>query len=91
MGKNKQEDRREYRRRRRIRNQILAYLTLILLLALIIYGGFQLIRLATAGMKQQQQNAPVTETEAEPTPEEAGVISTPDPIEEFTEPSPTPE
>ena len=91
MGKNKQEDRREYRRRRRIRNQILAYLTLILLLALIIYGGFQLIRLATAGMKQQQQNVPVTETEAEPTPEEAGVISTPDPIEEFTEPSPTPE
>ncbi|MBR3734790.1 MAG: hypothetical protein IKN07_02835 [Lachnospiraceae bacterium] len=61
MGKNKQEDRREYRRRRRIRNQILAYLTLIVLLALIIFGGFQLIRMATAGMKQQPQNAPVTE------------------------------
>ena len=91
MGKNKQEDRREYRRRRRIRNQILAYLTLIVLLALIIFGGFQLIRMATAGMKQQPQNAPVTENEAEPTPEEAGVISTPDPVDDFSEPSPTPE
>ncbi len=91
MGKNKQEDRREYRRRRRIRNQILAYLTLIVLLALIIFGGFQLIRLATAGMKQQPQDAPVAENDAEPTPEEAGVISTPDPVDDFSEPSPTPE
>lgn len=91
MGKNKQEDRREYRRRRRIRNQILAWLTLVVLLGAIGYGGFRLIGMAMNGMKHEQQGTPVTQDQAEPTPEEAGVISTPDPVDDFTEPEPTPE
>ena len=91
MGKNKQEDRREYRHKRRIRNQILAYLVLIVLVALLIFGGIQLIHTVTVGWKARQAagaGAEPTQEAAEPTPEEPAVISTPDPVEEFPEPTP---
>ncbi len=90
----KKEDRRAYRRKRRIRNQILAYVVLILLVAAVVLGGIQLIHMLAGKWSGQAGNEtqtdPVAQTEETATPaEEPGVISTPDPVEDFTEPEPT--
>ena len=90
----KKEDRRAYRRKRRIRNQILAYVVLILLVAAVVLGGIQLIHMLAGKWSGQAGNEtqtdPVAQTEETATPtEEPGVISTPDPVEDFSEPEPT--
>ncbi|MBR5420319.1 MAG: hypothetical protein IK115_04145 [Lachnospiraceae bacterium] len=85
-------DRREYRRRRRMRNQILAWLTLILLLAALVCGGYFLIRYLQGAKKTAAEKKPETQPriEAEPSPaDEQGKISTPEPMDELLEPTPT--
>ncbi|MBR1472247.1 MAG: hypothetical protein IJ600_11480 [Lachnospiraceae bacterium] len=82
----KMDERREYRRKRRIRNQILAYLTLIVLLILLIVGGFQGVkRLVGQLHREETQEAQTGAEESVQPPAEGGTISTPDPVEDFTE------
>ena len=48
-------DRREFRRKRRIRNQVIAYIVLVILLAILGVGGFFGVRQVIAGIKEYDQ------------------------------------
>ena len=50
-----EEDKREYRRRRRIRNQILAYVSLVLILAVVSVGGYFGIKAISGAMEEKRQ------------------------------------
>lgn len=50
-----EEDKREFRRRRRVRNQILAYATLVLILLVVSVAGFFAIKAGSAVMAEKEQ------------------------------------
>lgn len=83
------DDKREARRHRRIRSQVIAWLVLILILAGIGYGGYRGVNYFLDYLASRPQ--PVTERVEEPAPEEeqsqvsAGVISTPEEEEQLME------
>ncbi len=92
MAKDNDMDRREFRHRRRIRNQILAYLGLIVFAALVVVGvlfAADKLRNRIEAVTAEAQPTPEPTPEAAPDDTEVGsVIYTPDPVDE---PEPTPE
>ena len=95
-----EEDKREYRRKRRLRNQILAYVSLVLILAVVSVGGYFGIKAVSgaveAKQKQEQmeealaavQQTEETVTEVSDVPEEIPETveeTTTEPVEEYTE------
>ena len=96
-----EEDKREFRRKRRMRNQILAYVSLVIVLAIVSVGGFFGIKAISSAMEEkaeqkqleeamvlaaQQEQEEMTETSSEP--EEETIIeeeTTTEEIEEYTE------
>ena len=59
-----EEDKREYRRRRRVRNQILAYVSLIIILAVVTVGGYFGIKAVSTVMEEKQQQKQLEEAMA---------------------------
>lgn len=94
MAKKEKDPRREYRRRRRIRNQLLAWLVLIVLLAGLGAGAYYATDYLMKHPKKTTAE-PVSSDNAdtEPTPEESisgGTIGTPENVDELLEePEPT--
>ncbi|MCR5251703.1 MAG: hypothetical protein K6E50_13965 [Lachnospiraceae bacterium] len=80
-------DRREYRRKRRIRNQILCWLLVVLMLALIVFGAYEGIKfMGKQKASKPAQEPSVSEDATESAPEENGeTIKTPESMEELTE------
>ncbi len=89
----KSSDRREYRHKRRIRNQVLAYLVLVVLLAaiaLLVIFGIKILREGSMSKAADDPAVAQDVPSATPTPEEEqGTISTPEPMDELLEPTPT--
>ena len=56
-----EEDKREYRRRRRVRNQILAYVSLVLILAVVSVGGYFGIKAIGGVLEEKQQQEQMEE------------------------------
>ena len=54
-------DKREYRRRRRVRNQILAYVSLVLILAVVSVGGYFGIKAIGGAIEEKQQQEQMEE------------------------------
>jgi len=93
-----EEDKREYRRRRRVRNQILAYVSLVLILAVVSVGGYFGVR-AIGGLLQEKQQKQMEEalaaaqqgedvTEVSEEPEEVAEVpeeTVAETVEEYTE------
>lgn len=83
-----EDERRAYRRRRRIRNQIIVYLVIFIVAVGIAGGGIAVGRKAASFVKQRKQAAEEEKAkeaaEQEP-PEEEMVIDTPEPAEEEPE------
>lgn len=65
-----EEDKRELRRKRRIRNQVLAYTTLVLLLLIVSVAGFFAIKAGSAVMAEKEQQRLEEEISAQATIEE---------------------
>lgn len=92
-----EEDKREYRRRRRIRNQILAYVSLVLILAVVSVGGYFGIKALSGVVEEKQQQEQMEEalaaaqqveeemTEASEVPEETVEETVVETVEEYTE------
>ena len=92
-----EEDKREYRRRRRIRNQILAYVSLVLILAVVSVGGYFGIKALSGVVEEKQQQEQIEEalaaaqqveeemTEASEVPEETVEETVVETVEEYTE------
>ncbi len=95
-----EEDKREYRRKRRMRNQILAYVSLVLILAVVSVGGYFGIKAISGAVSEKQQQEQMEEAlaaaqEAEEEMTEASEVETVVPvtveeattetIEEYTE------
>ena len=92
-----EEDKREYRRRRRIRNQILAYVSLVLILAVVSVGGYFGIKAISGAMEEKQQQEQMEEalaaaqqaeeqmTEVSEVPEETVEETVVETVEEYTE------
>lgn len=92
-----EEDKREYRRRRRIRNQILAYVSLVLILAVVSVGGYFGIKAISGAMEEKQQQEQMEEalaaaqqveeemTEVSEAPEETVEETVVETVEEYTE------
>lgn len=94
-----EEDKRESRRKRRMRNQILAYASLVMILAIVSVGGFFGIRAVSDVVSQREQEKQMEEALAlaeQATEEETTVVSeeipettqeetTTEEIEEYTE------
>ena len=59
-----EEDKREYRRRRRVRNQILAYVSLVLILAFVSVGGYFGIKAMSTAMDEKHQQEQMEEAMA---------------------------
>ena len=93
----REEDKREYRRRRRIRNQILAYVSLVLILAVVSVGGYFGIKAISGAMEEKQQQEQMEEalaaaqqaeeqmTEVSEVPEETVEETVVETVEEYTE------
>ena len=91
-----EEDKREFRRKRRVRNQILAYVSLVLILLVVTVGGFLALKAGSAAIAKKQQQkleeealAQATEemtqaSEAEPEPETVSEEETTT-VEEYTD------
>lgn len=93
-----EEDKREFRRKRRVRNQILAYVSLVLILLVVTVGGFFALKAGSAAIAKKQQQkleeealalAQATEemtqtSEAEPEPETVSEEETTT-VEEYTD------
>ncbi len=62
-SKNNRDERREYRRRRRIRNQILAYLTLVAMIGCVVAGGYFGVKALRRGKPQAAVTAGASTTE----------------------------
>lgn len=80
-------ERRAYRHRRRIRNQIIAYLVILFVAAGIVAGGIVVGSKAASFVKQKRQAAEEKakeEAAEQEEPEEEMVIDTPEPAEEET-------
>lgn len=67
-------DRREYRRKRRIRNQIIAYTVLVVVLALLIIGGIIGVSKIMSGVRDKQQAEELQKQLEELSQEEAPVV-----------------
>lgn len=92
-----EEDKREYRRRRRIRNQILAYVSLVLILAVVSVGGYFGIKALSGVVEEKQQQEQMEEalaaaqqveeemTEASEVPGETVEETVVETVEEYTE------
>ncbi|MBO4987883.1 MAG: beta-N-acetylhexosaminidase [Lachnospiraceae bacterium] len=92
-----EEDKREYRRRRRIRNQILAYVSLVLILAVVSVGGYFGIKVLSGVVEEKQQQEQMEEalaaaqqveeemTEVSEVPEETVEETVVETVEEYTE------
>lgn len=95
-----EEDKREFRRKRRLRNQILAYVSLVVILAVVITGGYFGIKAVSNAMEEKAQQKQAEEalamaeslaeetTEASEPSEEEVVVeeeTTTEVIEEYTE------
>jgi len=92
-----EEDKREYRRRRRIRNQILAYVSLVLILAVVSVGGYFGIKALSGVVEEKQQQEQMEEalaaaqqveeemTEVSEVPEETVEETVVETVEEYTE------
>ncbi len=82
-------ERRAYRHRRRIRNQIIVYLVIFFAVVAIAGGGFAIGRKAFSVIQQKRQEAERAKAEEEAAeeepPEEEVVIDTPEPAEEEPE------
>ena len=68
---------REIRRKRRIRNQIIAYLVLVILLAGIGYGGYMGVRYLYGKVAKPQEQVQVSENDTQVSENEPGIITTP--------------
>lgn len=91
-----EEDKREFRRKRRVRNQILAYVSLVLILLVVTVGGFFALKAGSAAIAKKQQQkleeealAQATEemtqtSEVEPEPETVSEEETTT-VEEYTD------
>ena len=64
-----EEDKREFRRKRRVRNQILAYVSLVMVLLLITVAGFFAIKAGSAAIAEQKQQKLEEEALAQATEE----------------------
>lgn len=95
-----EEDKREFRRKRRMRNQILAYVSLVLILAVVSVGGYFGIKAISGAVSEKQQQeqmeealaaAQQAEEEMTEVPEDETVVSetveeaTTETVEEYTE------
>lgn len=80
-----EEDKREYRRRRRIRNQILAYVSLVLILAVVSVGGYFGIKALSGVVEEKQQQEQMEEALAAAQQTEEQVTEVSDVPEEATE------
>ena len=80
-----EEDKREYRRRRRIRNQILAYVSLVLILAVVSVGGYFGIKALGGVVEEKQQQEQMEEALAAAQQTEEQVTEVADVPEEATE------
>lgn len=95
-----EEDKREFRRKRRLRNQILAYVSLLVILAVISVGGYLGIKAISSAMEEKAQQEQMEEalaiaeqmqeetTEASEPAEEETIIeeeTTTEVVEEYTE------
>ncbi len=89
----KSPDRREYRHRRRVRNQVLAYLVLLVILAaiaLLVIFGIKLLKEGSKSRAADDTAVAEATPSATPTPEEEqATISTPESMEELLDPTPT--
>ena len=91
-----EEDKREFRRKRRVRNQVLAYISLVMVLLLLTVAGFFALKAGSAAIAKKQQQkleeealAQATEemtqaSEAEPEPETVSEEETTT-VEEYTD------
>ncbi len=86
-----EEDKREFRRKRRMRNQILAYVSLVLILAVISVGGYFGIKAISGAVSEKQQQGQMEEAlaaaqEAEEEMTETSEVETvvPETVEEAT-------
>ena len=95
-----EEDKREFRRKRRMRNQILAYVSLVLILAVVSVGGYFGVKAVSGAVQEkqeqeqmeaalaaaQQAQEEMTEVSEEPevVPETVEEVTT-EPVEEYTE------
>lgn len=68
---------REIRRKRRIRNQIIAYLVLVILLAGVGYGGYMGVRYLYGKFAKPQEQVQVSENDTQVSENEPGIITTP--------------
>ena len=85
MGKNKEKDydeRRAYRRKRRIRNQIIAYITVLIFIAAIITGAVFGIRAVTKVLSEKRQADELEKQLEEMANEEEVVIEPPVSVED---------
>lgn len=82
-------ERRAYRHRRRVRNQIIVYLVILFAVVAVAGGGFAIGRKAFSVIQQKRQEAEKAKAEKEAAeeepPEEEMVIDTPEPAEEEPE------
>ena len=81
-------EKREERRKRRIRNQIISYLVLAVLVVLIIVGVVAAARLISGEKKRQQEDIQSSQSAAESIFQSEEVIQTPEPTPEVTELTP---
>ncbi len=95
-----EEDKREFRRKRRMRNQILAYVSLVLILAVVSVGGYFGVKAVSGAVheKQEQEQMEAAIAAAQQAQEEVTEVSeepetvtetveevTTEPVEEYTE------
>lgn len=85
MDDNKDFERREYRRKRRIRNQIISYVSVIIVLAGIITGAVIGIRTLTKSISEKKQAQELARQLEEASKQEDAVVEPPQPLEEPVE------
>lgn len=89
-----EEDRRIYRRRRRIRNQVIAYSVVLVIMAVVITGGVVIVRSMTGTLKEKrlaEEQAEIQEqlqAEQEAEVSHDVVIDAPEPMDTEIEPEP---
>ena len=76
------DERREYRRKRRIRNQIIAYITVVIFFAAIVTGAVFGIRAVTSKLSEKKQAEELAKQLEEITQEEDAVVEPPETVEE---------
>ena len=82
MGEDKDFERREYRRKRRVRNQIISYISVIIVLAVIITGAVIGIRILTKNISEKKQAEELAAQLEEVSNQEEAVVEPPAEVEE---------